>query len=168
MIIKLIFYSIGVVFAYFKHKYFFNIEELLILNEKIKEKIALAKLANSNNNETTPTVVVKSKLSDMPQEHKILFKHLVLSFLFFIWMLIGLLSFNWIYFAFVLLFGLWVVNPLNKLFSNNISARILLLKIHTLLSWALCVFVIINAYYLNISSDYILNLITNFIKSWMP
>lgn len=164
MIIKLIFYSIGVVFAYFKHKYFFNIEEILILNEKIKEDAALAKLANSNSNETTPTVVVKRKLSDMPQEHKPLLRYLVLSFLFFIWMLIGLLSFNWIYFAFVLIFSLWVVNPLNKLFSNNMSARILLLKIHTILCWSLCIFVIINAYYLNIGSDYILNLITNFIR----
>lgn len=143
--LKILFYSLGVLFAYFKHKQFYEISNVINLSEQIKKDA----LNNYNKSQAKATI----KFSEISPEYKSLLQNLIVSILFFVWLIVGLTTFNWIFFLFFLLFEMFVINLLIKIFKTNVNFKIKIIKFHSIICWLLCIFVLLNTYYFNISSE---------------
>jgi len=143
--IKLSYYIIGIIFAYYKHKNFFDISNKLNTIDfftKLKED---GLPDNSINSELEMNII----------------KDGIVSFSFFLWMLIGLTTYNWLFFLWILLFGLFIINPLSRKYKNNLKIKILLTQFYYILTWLLCIFVLLNTYYFQIDSEQVFKLFKN-------
>lgn len=149
---KLLFYIFGILFAYHKNKNFKNI------SENVKKSI------ENHKNKTEPLKISinTNKLKEIPEEHKKVLKDSLIAFLFLVWMLIGLITFQWILFAGVLIFGILINWIIKNFFINNLTIRILLSKTHYLATWILCMLTPINAYYFHINSNQIIQFFTQY------
>jgi len=142
--LQTIYYLIGLFFAYHRHKLFFKIPlrlELSLSKEKIKINV---------NKKTTLTAEEKELLNEG-----------LISFFFFMWICIGLLTFQWILFAFTLFSGMIFNHFINNFFKEKIKIRILLSRIYIIITWILCVVVCVNYFYLKINSNQIINFFTD-------
>ena len=146
--IKLLYYLFGLFFAYHKHKMFFQIPELIKSKRYIKTE------------EEKKTIVIK-KYSELSPENKEIFNIGMISILFSLWMIVGLFTFNWLYYVFVILIGHFIVNPIILHNKENIKFHLLVLRIYIFVTWMLCIFVIANTYYFNFSSNDMINLIAD-------
>lgn len=147
--LKALYYIFGILFAYHTSRNFKEIPNKIrktIEQEKtgIKEKI----------------LIKTNSISEIPAEHKKILKDGLISFLFFIWMAIGLFTFNWMLYAGVLLYGIFT-NWMIKFFKYNFEFRLLVSRIYLLLTWILCSIVIFNTYYFKIDSNQIINFFSN-------
>lgn len=149
---KLIFYLSGILFAYHKNKNFTNV------SENVRKSIEFSK----NKKEPLTISINTSKLKEISEENKKILRDSLIAFLFFVWMLIGLLTFQWVLFAGVLIVGLLINFLIKNFFINNLTIRILLSKTHYLATWILCMLTPINAYYFHINSNQIIQFFTQY------
>lgn len=133
---KHIFYFIGILFVI--HELFW------ILNpkaqtEKAKKLNQLSKLFKDK------------KWDEYSQEYKdiIIFKGIPYA-IFLTWLFLGILTFNWVAFAFIILFNLVIIAPISKLFKFS-AAYTVLHWLNSIIGIAFGVFVIVNSYHLKIN-----------------
>lgn len=143
---KLLYYIVGIIFAYFNHKHFSTISENVKKNMQIEKE---------------PPVTESVLYSDLSDDKKKSIQRGLVSILFFFWLIIGLFTFNWIFYVGMLLISFIMVNPISKYFKNNTRVRIIISQIYSILSWALCLFVALNSYYLKIDSNQVISFFTN-------
>lgn len=149
---KLIFYLSGILFAFYKNKNFKHIKDNVkkTIENNSKEKISIK--INTDN------------INHLPEEQKKMLKDSVLAFLFFVWMLIGLLTFQWILFAGVLLIGILTNWLIKRFFETNLQLRILISQLYVIITWILCIITAFNAYLFKISSNEIIQFFTYYGK----
>ena len=141
--LKLIFYSMGLFFAFYKHKNFLKIREKIYSDYEYKDQ-------------KIDPISIKH-ISELSPEQKEKLKEPFISFLHFIWMMVGLWTYNWLFFTFVILVGYVITSPLSKRYKDDLEKKVLIAQIYTVLTWLLCVFVILNTYYFHIDDMQIIN-----------
>ncbi len=90
------------------------------------------------------------KWEDMPEEYRTQIKSKIWLVYVFIWMFVGLFTFQWIAFLLMLIFNFIIIDPLSKLFNHNFLYTVL----HCFNSWigfAFGVFIIVNHYHLKLN-----------------
>ena len=96
-----------------------------------------------------------SELSDTDKFNIV--KYFVVSFGTLLWLLGGLLTFNWMAFLMYWLIQIIIIAPLSALF-KYFSLKIIVVWVNAVISAAFSVFVIVNSYHLHIKiEDYIFN-----------
>ena len=85
---KLLYYIVGIIFAYFNHKHFSTISENVKKNMQIEKE---------------PPVTESVLYSDLSDDKKKSIQRGLVSILFFFWLIIGLFTFNWIFYVGMLL-----------------------------------------------------------------
>lgn len=127
--LKAIFYLLGIVFILIRLNWLWGMEER-------KEMLAPYK-----------GMKFTGKLKNMPPEVQKSYRWGMFFVLSYIWLIIGLFSFNWLLFLCYLIIGMVILNPLAKLFKNNSDAETIIGGISFVL-FLITVFVsIINTYH---------------------
>lgn len=99
------------------------------------------------------------KLQDYEEknDYELLLKKDILRFFEFLWILLGILTNNWIIFLFLIICNL-IINILYKKLNYNILSKILILK-YLLVKLVIYLFLIINHFHIHFNlNDYLLNI----------
>jgi len=92
------------------------------------------------------------KWDEYTEDYKDLFiKKGLPSLLFFVWMIVGVLSFNWILFLAMLIFNVGFINLISKPFRYN-NIYVAIHWINSIIGFMFGVFVLINSYHLKIDT----------------
>lgn len=133
---KHIFYLVGIAFIIY--------EMLWILNPKAQVDKSKEFEAESKKNKG-------KKWDEYTDKYKELLKGEVLvSLLFTLWMVAGLLTFNWMLFLAKLVFNFVIVAPISKLTKYSIGYTVLH-WLNSIVGFAFGVFVVVNSYHLKIN-----------------
>jgi hypothetical protein len=72
--------------------------------------------------------------------------------LFKVWMFLGLLTFNWFIFLFIIIFNFLIIAPISKIIKRFNKAYVTLYLFNSIIGFILGVFVIVNSYHLKINT----------------
>ncbi|SOS48992.1 conserved membrane hypothetical protein [Tenacibaculum dicentrarchi] len=132
---KHIFYLNAIIFIIYKLSWILNPKEQV---EKVK---LFSKLSKEHKGE---------KWDDYSDEYKDLLKTKgVLALSFLLWMFVGLFSFNWVAFLFIILFNVLFISAVSKPFKYN-NIYICIHWINSVIGFVFGLFVILNSYHLKI------------------
>jgi hypothetical protein len=133
---KHIFYFIGILYILYEINFLLKPFAHVQKVKKMKEL--------SDENKT-------NKWSKYSDEYKdIIFTIAFPNALIFFWSFLGLLTFNWVAFTFLIFFNFIVIVPISKLFNFNLAYTILH-WLNSLLTIVIVIFIIINSYHLKLN-----------------
>lgn len=144
--LKMIYYIMGILFAYYKNKNFKNLPRFIQTSIQNSEK-------------PDQYVDLNEKIEGFTEEQK----NLLNGFLFLIWMIIGMFTFQWILYV-ILLYVTIIIEKIAKYYSKNFKMRLRIAQFYYVITWFFCWVVTYNAYISCLSSDDIIKSVTNYVK----
>jgi len=144
--LKMIYYIMGIWFAYYKNK-----------NFKKLPKIIQTSIQNSE--KPDQYIDLNDKIDGFTDEQK----NLLNGFLFLIWIIIGMFTFQWILYV-ILLYITIIIEKISKYYTKNFKIRLGIAQFYYVITWLFCLIVTYNTYISCLSSDDIIKLVTNYTK----
>jgi len=133
---KHIFYFIGILFVIYELMW------IVSPKEKITSMLKRKKLAKEHKDK---------KWDEFSKEYKdLIIPKFVVSITFLLWMIAGLLTFNWVAFLIMIIFNITIIKLISKAIKETSFFYIVLHWFNSVLGFAFGIFVIINSYHLKI------------------
>jgi len=141
---KHIYYFIGLIFVVYEVYWIYKPSKMLNLSKEYKEKEKEF-----------------DKITDDDRYFRLFLLVAIPNLVFFLWVLLGLLTYNWVIFLINIILSFFIIKPLLKLFGKNEYFKLTLHWLNSIKGLVLGLFVIINSYHLKIDLyEYIIKIFT--------